>query len=101
MRFIILAAVCSLAACASVGTNFDVASVQALQPGMSEAQVIQTLGPPNSRTRMPDGSEMLGWTYGHAAAFGSASGKAAMLRFDTAGHYVGIMSTTETRTDLR
>jgi hypothetical protein len=101
MRFLPSCVTLLLVGCASVGTNFDVATVQALKPGMTEAQVIQTLGAPNSRTRMPDGSEMFGWTYGHAAAFGSASGKAATLKFDAGGRYIGIMSTTETRTDLR
>lgn len=85
------------AGCATVGTNFDVATVQSLRPGMSEAQVVQVLGPPNTRVRMPDGSEMLGWTYAHANAFGSATGKGAMLKFGPDGRYIGMMSTTETR----
>lgn len=98
MRLAVLTAVVLLVSgCASVGTNFDPAAVQSLQPGMTEAQVIQVLGSPNSRTRLADGSEMLGWTYGHAVAFGSASGKAAILRFGPDGRYVGIMSSTETR----
>jgi hypothetical protein len=99
MRLLVLTAVLLTAACASVGTNFDVATVQSLQPGMSEAQVVGLLGAPNSRTRLPDGSEMLGWTYGHGTAFGSASGKAAMLKFAPDGRYVGIVSTSEMRSN--
>lgn len=86
------------AGCATVGTNFDVASVQSIQPGTSEAQVIAMLGRPNVRTRLTDGSEMLVWSYGHAAAFGSATGKSAALEFDPAGRYIGVVSTSETRT---
>jgi hypothetical protein len=85
------------AGCASVGTDFNVATVQSLQPGMTEAQVIQILGQPNTRTRLMDGSEQLGWVYGHSSAFGSTTGRAAMLKFGADLRYIGVVSTSETQ----
>lgn len=84
-------------ACASVGQDYNVATLEALQPGMTRAQVISMLGNPNTRTTLSDGSEQWMWVHARASAFGAAHSKAVMLKFGPDKRFVEIMSATETQ----
>lgn len=84
-----------LAGCASVGTNVNMATVDSLKPGMTQAEVISVVGRPNVRTRLADGSEQWIWSYGHANTFGSTKSNAVMVKFGPDGRYLGVMSQTQ------
>ena len=99
MRFNIaaLAASIALAGCASIGTNFDPATLTQLTPGMTEAEVVSRMGAPNSRTTMQDGSTSLMWLHSSANAFGSGAANSAAVLIDQDGKFVRVITTTETK----
>ncbi|WP_374614985.1 outer membrane protein assembly factor BamE [Sphingorhabdus sp.] len=66
-----IAAALMLAGCVSMGTNYDVASVDRLQVGMTKAQVIGLLGQPNQVITNADGSERLVWVHSTGSMFGA------------------------------
>lgn len=98
MKRRILAAVVPvlLAGCATAGNDFSLTTVESLNAGMSQSEVIALLGQPTGRTRLADGSSQLIWSHAKANAFGSARSKAVVLRFDTDGKYTGEMSSNQT-----
>lgn len=92
-----LVAALTLSGCASIGTNYDPATLAQLTPGMTEAEVVSRMGAPNSRTIMQDGSTSLMWLHSSANAFGSGSGKSAVILIDKDGRFVRVLTTTETK----
>ena len=53
-----------LAGCASVGQNFDESKISQIKKGeTTEADLIQMLGQPQSRTLNSEGQSILTWTY--------------------------------------
>lgn len=89
------AAALSVTGCASMGTNYSESAVQSLKPGMTQREVIALMGEPNSRVRLDDGREQLGWTHSTANAFGSAKARAIYLGFDANGRYNGKSSSSQ------
>lgn len=80
-----LACFLALFGCASSGRNFNQASVQQLQTGVTtEEQAIKILGSePTLRTYQPDGSYMALWQYAHVAFVATVTdNKAIDLLFD-------------------
>lgn len=64
MRKTVFAALasCFLAACATTGTPIDTSKVSQLKPGVSTiADAERLFGPPQSTTRNPDGTTLLGY----------------------------------------
>jgi len=45
------------------GTEVGVETLRQIEPGESEAMVLELLGPPSSRKPVADGSEVLRWNY--------------------------------------
>ena len=80
-----------------MGTNFDLAAVDQLRPGMSRAEVIARLGEPNARSILADGSESLMWLHSKANAFGTAQAKSVSLLFDSSGALVRPLTTSFTK----
>lgn len=74
MRFFVICLTLFVAACA--GTNFKWEDTERINPGMTEAEVVQILGNPYLRTQSGN-MKMLTWSY--ASAFGGA--KAVSYRF--------------------
>lgn len=92
----VLVAALLLAGCASMGTNFDMAAVNTLQAGMTEAEVVARLGQPNNRVMRPDGQQMLSWVHSQANFLGSAKAKSVSLLFGPDGRLVRPVATTQT-----
>jgi hypothetical protein len=74
----------ALSGCVSVGTNYSEAAAAQLRPGMSEAEVIQRLGKPNSVVTLSDGRQQLGWTHSEGSMFG-AKARSLTLPFSADG----------------
>lgn len=89
-----IAGALALQACASSGTNFDMAAVDRLQPGMTLAQVSAVLGQPNSITRMANGMQVVVWAHTNVAG-SSVQSKSAGLIFDAQGRFVQVSSTNQ------
>lgn len=92
-----LAAALALSGCASIGTNYNPAVLAQLTPGMTEAEVISRMGPPNSRTELYGGSTQLMWLHSSATAFGTGGARSASVLIDRDGKFVSVISTTETK----
>ncbi len=84
-----------LSGCASIGTNYNSAVLAQLMPGMTEAEVIARMGPPNGRTELYGGSTQLMWLHSTANVFGSGGAKSAAVLIDRNGKFVSVISTTE------
>jgi outer membrane protein assembly factor BamE (lipoprotein component of BamABCDE complex) len=97
MKRFAIALVPLAAACATVGTNYSETALDALRPGMSQAEVISYLGRPTQRTTLADGSEQWMWVYAKANAFGAARSKAVMLKFGPDKRFVEVASATQTQ----
>lgn len=70
-----------LAACSSIGTNFDEKKVQNIHEGVTtKADLISYFGEPTTRTVVAEGKEIYGWNYTHANAFGKGSGKTLVVK---------------------
>ncbi len=89
MSTILKAAVLALAlmcsGCVSVGTNFNPAAVDQLQPGMTKAEVISRLGQPNGQSTMADGREVLVWLFSEGNALGQGRSRTVTIIFDQNG----------------
>lgn len=60
-------ALLTLLGCASAGTKVEQSSVDQIHKGTTtKAEVIALLGAPISDTLLPDGREMMVWSYSHA-----------------------------------
>lgn len=86
-----------LAACASVGSNYDPNAVSQLRPGMPKDEVIRLLGKPNTLTTMPNGQTALGWVHSTASVF-SASARSVSLLFDANGR---LLQTYQNQTEVK
>lgn len=101
----------ALTGCAATGVKVTDAQVTAFKPGeATETQVTAALGEPTMRTRMPDGSVMLTYSYAEAqvrpATFipfigplvGGADSRstAVTLRFDSSGKLIDTYSSSST-----
>jgi hypothetical protein len=71
--------------CASMGTNFDFAAAERIQPGASKAEVIRQLGKPTGEGTTSDGQEVLVWLYSRKTIFGQERGKSVSFVFDRDG----------------
>jgi len=66
--FAVFAIVAALTGCAATGVKVTDAQVSAFKKGeATEAQVLQALGQPTSRMRLPDGTVMLVYSYAEAS----------------------------------
>lgn len=84
-----------LAACASRGTNFEMADVDAFKPGVTTyEEVVSKLGKPKGQNFATDGSKTVTWIYAHASLAGSGA-KGTKIAFDKDGKMVRIMSKVE------
>ena len=88
-RNLVIAAALMLAGCVSMGTNYDVAAVDRLQVGMTKAQVIDLLGPPNQAVTNADGSERLIWVHSTGSMFG-AKARSVGLTFGPDGRLADV-----------
>lgn len=70
-RMFPIAAAVLLAGCVSMGTNYDQAAVDRLQPGMTKVQVIQMLGEPNQVVTIDGGGQKLIWVHSTGSMFGA------------------------------
>lgn len=86
----------SLAACVSMGTNYDAAALDQIAPGTPMAEVIARLGQPNNRTTLADGQTQLLWLHSKGTAWGSADARSAALLFDAQGRFVRVITTSQT-----
>ncbi len=86
-----------LSGCASIGTTYNSAVLAQLMPGMTEAEVIASMGPPNGRTELYGGFTQLMWLHSTANVFGSCGAKSAAVLIDRNGKFVSVISTTETK----
>ncbi len=82
---------------ASIRTNSNSAVLAQLQPGMTEAEVIARMGPPNGRTELYGGSAQLMWLRSKANVFGSGGAKSAAVSIDRDGKFASVFSTSETK----
>jgi len=90
-KLIIVVAFFGLTACASHGTRFDMADVEAMQPGVTTYdEAIQKLGKPKAQNFAKDGSKTVTWIY--ATAIGA---KGTKIAFDKDGKMIRIMSKVE------
>ncbi len=80
-----------LVSCASVGNSFDYNSINNLEPGDSEQEVIDTLGgQPCTRTYNDDETYDLTWKYVHGNMLG-AKGFVLIIRFSKDGKMLKIV----------
>lgn len=88
-RGLILAAALMLAACVSMGTNYDPAAVDRLRVGMTKAEVVQLLGQPNQVITNSDGTERLIWVHSTGSMLG-ANARSVGLPFGPDGRLADI-----------
>jgi len=69
-----------LAACASSGSKFNMADVDAMRPGQTTIEEAKAkLGPPRSEVFAAGGSVGLVWVYVHTSPFGAESRSVGIL----------------------
>jgi hypothetical protein len=92
-KLLMLLAIVSLAACASLGKDFDMGKAYQLQPGIStEADAIALLGNPIARKMDETGkNEKILWQYAHANGLGMAESKRLVILFDEDGKMMRII----------
>jgi hypothetical protein len=86
-----------LAACVSLGPNYNPAAVDALRPGTPKSEVIALLGRPTTVSKLPDGRQQLMWVHSRGTMLGKADSRAVMLMFGADGRYEGLVSQSETQ----
>lgn len=84
------------AGCVSIGTNYDQAALNSLQPGMTTDQVVQRLGQPNSVATLPDGRTQLLWVHSRGSMFG-ANARSVALVFGPDGKLIRTVNQTQTQ----
>lgn len=70
-RILPIAAALTLAACVSMGTNYDAAAVDRLRVGMTKAEVVQLLGQPNQVVNNSDGTQRFVWVHSTGSMLGA------------------------------
>jgi hypothetical protein len=84
-----------LVACATAGTKFNFADIEALTPGVTtETEAISRVGKPYATRMNADGSKQLFWAWVQASPIG-ASKKSVGALFDKDGRFVRITSKME------
>jgi hypothetical protein len=63
----------ALAACVSMGTNYDPNRVSALHAGMMESEVVALLGRPNAIATNANGQRVLVWLHSTGSMFGASA----------------------------
>lgn len=89
---IFLGAALMLAACVSMGTNYDPAAVNRLV-GMTKAEVTQLLGQPNQVIRNSDASKRLIWVHSTGSMLG-ANARSIGLPFGSDGKLTDLPAQT-------
>lgn len=82
--------------CVSAGTNFDPVQVRSLQPGMSQADVIASLGKPNAYNYLANGQQVAVWLYSRGTPLGTGNARSVALLFGTDKRLVRVLAQTET-----
>jgi hypothetical protein len=90
-HFLPIAAAMMLAACVSMGTDYDAAAVDRLRVGMTKAEVVQLLGQPNQVVNNSDGTQRLVWVHSTGSMFG-ANARSVGLPFGRDGRLTDIPS---------
>jgi len=88
-RILPLAAAMLLVGCVSVGTNYDPAAVGQLRVGMTKAEVIHLLGPPNQVVNNSDGTQRLVWVHSTGSMLG-ANARSVGLPFGANGRLTDV-----------
>lgn len=93
MKKTTITALLFLAACATVGHDFDMANVSKLQPGIStEADAKALFGEPMRVTRSPrNNHELLTWGYVYGTGLGTGGGKRLSISFDENGKMLKVI----------
>lgn len=87
-----------LGGCASMGTNYNEAVAASLQPGMAYADVVKAMGPPNSRSTMPNGQTVVLWLHSQANGFtGHSQARSVSYLFDADGRLVREINSGQTQ----
>lgn len=97
MKKLILASVLALtlAACATKGTNFNMADVDAFQPGVTTLDdAVAKLGKPRGTKIGPNGEKSVTWIYAQASLAGSES-RGTRILFDKDGKMIRVASKVE------
>ncbi|MFZ2161973.1 MAG: hypothetical protein WAW02_07145 [Sideroxyarcus sp.] len=93
--FAILFAALLLAGCASKGTKFQMADVDAMQPGVTTYQeAVKKLGKPYGVNFAEDGAKSVTWVWAMAGMVGSQS-RATRILFDKDGKMIRVASKVE------
>jgi hypothetical protein len=96
MKVLFATAVLLLAACASSGTKFNAADIDAMQPGVTtEQEAIAKIGKPTATSYGANGSKMLVWNWFETSPLKGSSGAVSVL-FDKDGKFVRILSKSGT-----
>lgn len=94
--FVSLSAAAILAACVSVGSKFDMADVDAMQPGQTTiADAKAKLGLPNSQAVGANGVTSLLWSYVSASPFGVNTNRGVIILFDKDGKMIRVAGKSE------
>lgn len=87
----------ALSACMTIGSKFDIESVDQLKPGessISDAKAL--LGPPTAESTQANGSKLLQWQYSQGTLVGGNGAHAAIL-FDATGKMIRVTHKFATR----
>lgn len=96
--FSAVALVSLVVGCASMGPDFSMADVDALQPGITTFDDAQKkLGKPNATSYGANGAISAVWTRSEANFLGAASARTVVIVFDGAGKMIRIASRAENK----
>lgn len=94
-KFLAIASLVMLASCATRGTKFEMADVEAMQPGVTTyEQAVEKLGKPRAVKIAPDGAKSVTWIYAQAGLAGSES-RGTRILFDKDGKMIRVASKVE------
>jgi hypothetical protein len=94
-----IVAMVALAGCASVGQDFSMADVDAMQPGITTFQdAVAKLGKPNSTSMSGDGRTASSWVR-VTAGLGGSSNKTVIIVFDKDGKMIRVAQRTDFKTN--
>jgi hypothetical protein len=90
-------AIAIAAGCATMGHKFEWKDVDALQPGMTVADVEKRLGKPSGTNYLADGSTARTWMWARGTAIGTGDGRSVGILFDSEGRLVRIVNRGESK----
>lgn len=94
-KLVAIASLVMLTACATRGTKFEMADVDAMQPGVTtKEEAIAKLGKPKAVSTKPDGTTVLQWMYIEASPL-HGKGNHAVIIFDKDGKMVRLAHKSE------